>query len=57
MSKRTKSVYLTVADSKTHKTVHTRVLFNAEAYNKLVKDEKFQQQYPKPQYYYVKEVY
>jgi len=52
-----KSVHLTVADSKTHKTVFKRTFMSAAEYNAFVKEESFQQKYPKPEYYYVKETF
>lgn len=52
-----KSVYLTVADSKTHQSVFKKVFFNASEYNQYVKTEEFQQKYPKPEFYYIKEIY
>jgi len=57
MSGKAKSVHLVVADLKTHKTVLRRVFMNASEYNEFIKDPKFQEKYPKDQYYYVKEVY
>ena len=57
MAGKTKSVYLTVADSKTHKTVFTKTFFSTSEYSKYIKEEDFTKKYPKPEFYYVKEVY
>lgn len=57
MSGKAKSVHLTVADSKTHKAVFRKTFMNATEYNAFMKSEKFLEQYPKPVFYYVKEVY
>lgn len=57
MAGKAKSVYLIVADLKTHKTVFTKTFFNASDYQKFVKEPEFEQKYPKDQFYYVKESY
>ena len=57
MAGKTKSVYLTVADSKTHKTIFTKTFFSSSEYSKYIKEEEFTKKYPKPEFYYVKEVY
>ena len=54
-----KSNYLTVTeviDGK-HVTVFNKMFFNAGDMNKYIKEEKFLEKYPKPQYIIYKECY
>lgn len=55
MAGKAKSVYLTVADSTTHKSVFHKVFFNANEFREYIKTEEFKEKYPEPQYYVVKE--
>jgi hypothetical protein len=57
MGGKAKSVYLSVVDLKTHKTIFRRVFHDAKGYNENLKDVTFQEQYPPAKFYYVKEVY
>jgi ATP adenylyltransferase/5',5'''-P-1,P-4-tetraphosphate phosphorylase II len=57
MAGKAKSVYLVVADLKTHKTIFTKTFFNVAEYHAYVATEEFLEKYPKDQFYYVKEVY
>jgi hypothetical protein len=57
MAGKAKSVYLVVADLKTHHTAFKKMFFNASEYHAYIKDEEFLKKYPPEQYYYVKEVY
>lgn len=54
-----KSNYLTVTEviEGKHKTVFTKMFFNAGDMNKYIKEEKILEKYPKPQYTIYKECY
>ena len=52
-----KSNYLSIVESATHKTIINKMFFNAPAMNKWIKDEDILNKYPKPTYYIVKECY
>jgi hypothetical protein len=51
------SVYLTVADKKTHKSVLSKTFFKMADLNAFVGTEEFKEKYPAEQFYIVKEVY
>jgi hypothetical protein len=55
MAGKAKSVYVSIVDSKTHKTVINKMFFEMSSANKFVKEN--EEKYPKPAYYFVKEVY
>lgn len=57
MANKATSVYLTVADKVTHKSVLNKVFFKMADLNEFVKTEDFLEKYPSEQYYIVKEVY
>lgn len=52
-----KSNYLSVVLSETHKVVFHKMFFNAPDMNKYIKEEDLVNKYPKPTYYIVKECY
>lgn len=52
-----KSNYLSIVESKTHKVVLTKMFFNAPAMNAWIKENSIMDKYPKPTYYLVKECY
>ena len=52
-----KSNYLSVVLTETHKVVFQKMFFNAPAMNKYIKEEDIVNKYPKPTYYIVKECY
>jgi len=55
MAGKAKSVYVSIVDSNTHKTVINKMFFEMASANKFVKEN--EEKYPKPAYYFVKEVY
>lgn len=55
MAAKATSVYVSIVESATHKTVIHQKFFNSGAANKFVTEQ--QEKYPKPQYYVVKETY
>ena len=57
MSGKAKSVYLTVTAKDNHKTLFTKVFFDAKGYNDYVKSEEFKAKWPTDQYLIIKEVY
>ncbi len=57
MAGKATSVYLTVADKKTHKSILTKTFFKMAELNAFVGTEEFKEKYPADQYYIVKEVY
>jgi hypothetical protein len=57
MGGKAKSVYLSVVDLKTHKTVFRRTFHDAKGYNEYLKDPVLQDTWPSEKYYYVKETY
>ena len=57
MAGKATSVYLTVSDKTTHKTVLHKVFFNMTGLNTFVADEKFKALYPAETYYITKEIY
>ena len=60
MAGKAKSCYLTIVDAKTystHKTVFTKVFFDAKSMNNWIKDDPKMQEYPSPTFYIVKETY
>ena len=52
-----KSNYLSVVESATHKVIINKMFFSAPAMNKWIKEEDILNKYPKPTYYIVKECY
>ena len=52
-----KSWYLSVVDSATHKPVVHKMFFTAPLMNKFIKENNILDQYKRPQYYIVKENY
>jgi hypothetical protein len=57
MAGKAKSCYLTVSLVGTHKTVYSRVFFNAAELNKFIKTEEFIAKYPATEFNIVKEIY
>jgi hypothetical protein len=57
MAGKATSVYLTVADKKTHKSVLSKTFFKMADLNAFVGTEEFKEKYPAEQFYIVKEVY
>jgi hypothetical protein len=57
MAGKATSVYLTVADKTSHKTVLHKVFFKMAELNAFIKTEEFEKQYPLTQFYIVKETY
>lgn len=57
MAGKAKSCYLTVTEKTTHKTVLSKVFFNARDMNDYIKTPEFLAKYPPDQYNYVKETY
>jgi hypothetical protein len=57
MAGKAKSCYLTVSLVGTHKTVYSRVFFNAAELNKFIKTEEFVAKYPATEFNIVKEIY
>ena len=57
MAGKAKSCYLTVTVKGTHKTVLSKVFFNAKSMADYIKTPEFQEKYPATEYNYVKETY
>jgi hypothetical protein len=57
MAGKAKSCYLTVTLKTTHKSVLTRMFFNAKAMNDYIRTPEFLAKYPPDQYNHVKETY
>ena len=57
MAGKAKSCYLTVTVKTTHKSVLSKVFFNAKDMNDYIKTPEFQEKYPATEYNYVKETY
>jgi hypothetical protein len=57
MAGKAKSCYLTVTVKTTHKSVLSKVFFNAKDMNDYIKTPEFQAKYPPTEYLYVKETY
>ena len=57
MAGKSKSTYVSIVDSKTHKTVLQKTFFNAVAVKEFLNSKEIQEKYPKPDYYMVKETY
>jgi hypothetical protein len=57
MAGKAKSCYLTVTVKTTHKSVLSKMFFDAKSMNDYIKSPEFQAKYPPDQYLYVKETY
>jgi len=57
MAGKATSVYLTVSDKLTHKTILHKVFFNMNGLNEFVGTDAFKEQYPIDKYYLSKETY
>lgn len=57
MAGKAKSVYLTVCPKGTHKSVLTKMFFEAKGYNDFVGSAEFKEKYPATEYDIIKEVY
>ena len=57
MAGKATSVYLTVSDKATHKTVLHKVFFNMTGLNQFVATDEFKALYPLDTYYITKEIY
>ena len=57
MAGKAKSCYLTVTVKTTHKSVLTKVFFDAKSMNDYIKTPEFLARYPAEQHNYVKETY
>jgi hypothetical protein len=57
MAGKATSVYLTVSDKSTHKTVFHKMFFNMTGLNQFVGTDEFKALYPLDVYYITKEVY
>ena len=57
MAGKATSVYLTVSDKVTHKTILHKVFFNMTGLNQFVATEEFIEKYPTEQFYITKEIY
>ena len=57
MAGKATSVYLTVSDKATHKTVLHKVFFNMTGLNQFVGTDEFIEKYPVDTYYITKEIY
>lgn len=57
MAGKAKSCYLTVTVKTTHKTVLSKVFFNAKAMNDHIRTPEFQEKYPLTEFNHVKETY
>ena len=57
MAGKATSVYLTVSDKSTHKTVLHKVFFNMTGLNKFIAEDAFKALYPLDTYYITKEIY
>ena len=52
-----KSNYVSVVESATHRVIINKMFFNAPAMNAWLRDNEIEIKYPKPTYYIVKECY
>lgn len=57
MAGKATSVYLTVSNKLTHKTVLHKVFFNMTGLNQFVGTDEFKELYPVDTYYITKEIY
>jgi len=57
MAGKATSVYLTVSDKATHKTVFYKMFFNMTGLNKFIAEDAFKALYPLDTYYITKEIY
>lgn len=57
MAGKATSVYLTVADKKTHNAAFTKTFFKMAELNAYISTEEFKEKYPADKFYIVKEVY
>lgn len=57
MAGKATSVYLTVSNKETHKTILHKVFFNMTGLNQFVGTDEFKEQYPADIYYITKEIY
>lgn len=57
MAGKATSVYLTVSDKKTHKSILHKVFFNMTGLNQFVATDDFKEKYPADIYYITKEIY
>ena len=57
MGGKAKSVYLSVVDRETHKTVFRRTFLDAKGCNEYLKNIKFLEDFPTDKFYYAKEIY
>jgi len=57
MAGKATSVYLTVSDKSTHKTILHKVFFNMNGLNEFVSTDEFKEKYPADTYYISKETY
>lgn len=57
MAGKAKSVYLTINPKGTHKSVFSKMFFDAKAYNEYIKSDEFKAKYPETEYDFVKEIY
>lgn len=55
MAQKAKSLYVSIVDTKTHKTVINKVFLNAKSANEWITIQL--ETYKRPEYYYVKETY
>jgi hypothetical protein len=57
MAGKATSVYLTVSDKTTHKSILHKVFFNMTGLNQFVATDDFKEKYPADIYYITKEIY
>ena len=57
MAGRATSVYLTVSDKATHKTVLHKMFFNMTGLNQFINTDEFKEKYPTETCYLTKETY
>ena len=57
MAGKATSVYLTVSDKATHKTILHKQFFNMTGLNQFVGTDEFKEKYPTETYYLTKETY
>ena len=57
MAGKAKSIYLTVTLKGQHKTVFSKVFFEAKAYNEYIKSDEFVGKYPATEFTIFKETY
>jgi hypothetical protein len=57
MAGKATSVYLTVSDKATHKTILHKVFFNMSGLNEFIATDEFKAKYPAEIYYITKEIY